>query len=446
MTAANTTLFLQRDTKIFVTEKANAKAYEIPALEGLSFSQSVNNATVTLNEASPDGNTQRRGSAAFAESLAPAEWSFQTYLRPTLEDNGGNYVNGDRDDGNKHGAIEEILWAALAGDLSATDGNSTTFPADGSNKDITGWTFGTTNATLDFASSNKLQLAKLDMFFALSGMGTASDDNLNVIYHLDEAVVNEVSIDFDIDGIATCTWSGFAKKIAEVTGGARPDSTTAGYFQNISANNVITATPNGDTVTAQNTSTSNFIQNRLSEVVLATNSGTDPNTNYLDAYTVTLTGGSITISNNISYVTPSMMQTVNQPLGHVVGSRTVSGNLTCYADSTAGRSIDLYEDLQEASVFDATNMFDMRIYLGGKASAFLPNGPGALFFLPAAHIDIPTHNIEDVISFDIGFTGLASNGVFAVNASTGVVTQTTAVTATNSLTATNELLVVMTGA
>ena len=43
-------------------------------------------------------------------------------------------------------------------------------------------------------------------------------------------------------------------------------------------------------------------------------------------------------------------------------------------------------------------------------------------------------------------SGLASNGVFAVHADTGVVTQTTAVTATNSLTATNELLVVMTGA
>jgi len=442
MTAANTTLFLQRDTKIFVTKKANAKAYEIPALEGLSFSQAVNNATITLNEASPDGSTQRRGSAAFAESLAPAEWSFQTYLRPTVEDNSGTYANGDRDDGNKHGAIEEILWAALAGDLGTA-----TFPAEGSNKDLTGWTFGTTNATLDFASSNKVQLAKLDMFFALSGMGTASDDNQNVIYHLDEAVVNEVSIDFDIDGIATCTWSGFAKKIAEVNAGARPDGSTAGYFQNISANNVITATPNGDTVTAQNASTSNFIQNRLSEVVLATNNtNTDPNTNYLDEYKVTLTGGSITISNNISYVTPSMMQTVNQPLGHVVGSRTVSGNLTCYADSTAGRSIDLYEDLQEASVFDATNMFDLRIYLGGKASAFLPNGPGALFFLPAAHIDIPTHNVEDVISFDIAFTGLASNGVFATNSTTGVVTQTTAVSATNSLTATNELMVIMKGA
>ena len=441
MTAANTTLFLQRDTKIFVTKAANAKAYEIPALEGLSFSQSVNNATVTLNEASPDGSTQRRGSAAFAESLAPAEWSFQTYLRPTLETNAGTYAAGDRDHGNTHGAVEEILWAALAGNLAAC-----AVPAEGNDKDLTGWTFGSTNATLDFASSNKLQLAELDMIFALSGMGSSSNEAENVIYHLQDAVVNEVSIDFDIDGIATCSWSGFAKKISEVTSGARPDATTAGYFGNISTTNVITATPNGDTVTGENTSTSNFIQNRLSEVVLATNSGTDPNTNYLDAYTVTLTGGSITISNNISYVTPSMMQTVNQPLGHVVGSRTVSGNLTCYADSTAGRSIDLYEDLQEASVFDATNMFDMRIYLGGKASAFLPNGPGALFFLPAAHIDIPTHNIEDVISFDIGFTGLASNGVFAVNASTGVVTQTTAVTATNSLTATNELLVVMTGA
>ena len=440
--AANSKIFLQRDIKVFVTKKENAMAYELPTLEGLSFSQAVNNASITINEASPDGTTQRRGSAAFAESLAPAEWSFQTYLRPTKEDNGGTHANGDRDDGNTHGAIEEILWAALASDLGTF-----TLPDEGTPKAMSAWTFGTTNAVLDFDESNKIQLGKLDMFFAISGMGSSSNESENVIYHLDEAVVNEVSIDFDIDGIATCSWSGFAKKIYEVTGGARAaeSSSTAGYFDNISSANVITAVPNDKTVTKFNTATSNFIQNRLSTVEIANSAAMDPNSNYSDLYTLTLTGGNITINNNISYVTPTMMQTVNQPLGHITGSRTITGTLSCYADSTTDRSIDLYEDLQEASTYDDTNMFLLRVFLGGKSSAYLPTAPGALFFMPAAHLDIPTHNIGDVVSFDINFTALASNAVYSADSTTGVVTETTPPTTTNSLSNTNELLVIMAG-
>ncbi len=439
MTAANSQLFLQRDIKVFIAKKGQSKAYNIPTLEGMSFSQSVNNATITINEASPDGTTQRRGSAAFAESLAPAEWSFSTYLRPTIEDNGGTFAAGDRDDGNTHGSIEEILWAALASDLGTY-----TLPADGTNKALSGWTFGTTNAVLDFDESNKIQLAKLDLIFALSGMGDGTDDNNNVIYHLDEAVVNEVTIEFDIDGIAVCNWSGFAKKITEVNAGARPDGTTAGYFGNINGNNVIDALPNAETVTGQNASTSNFIQNRLSTVELVESTA---NSNYLDSgYSLTLTGGSITISNNIDYVTPAMMQTVNVPLGHVAGSRTITGSLTCYADSTAGRSIDLYEDIQEASTYDATNMFELSLFIGGKTSQFLPKAPGALFYMPTAHIDVPVHNIEDVVSFEVNFTALANNGTMAVDSTTGVISETTAPTATNSLSSTNELLIAFRGA
>ena len=33
-----------------------------------------------------------------------------------------------------------------------------------------------------------------------------------------EAIVNEVSVDFDVDGIATLNWSGFAKEIQDVSG------------------------------------------------------------------------------------------------------------------------------------------------------------------------------------------------------------------------------------
>jgi hypothetical protein len=433
--AANSKIFLQRDIKVYAAKKGTDFGYAIPTLEGISFSQAVNNATITINEASPDGSTQRRGSAAFATDLAPAEWSFQTYLRPTL-DGSATYAAGDRDNGATHGAIEEFLWAALAGDLGTA-----TLPTDSVDKVLSGWTFGTQSAVLDFSNSNKIQLGKFDLLFALAGKGSGVSADENVIYHLDEAVVNEVSIDFDIDGIATCTWSGFAKKISEVNDGARPDGTTAGWFGNIDTGNVITEDAN--TLTKQNTSTSNFIQNRLSVVEIA--NSLDPNTNYSNSYTLTLTGGNITISNNISYVTPSMMQTVNQPLGHIAGSRTVTGSLTCYADHTADRSMDLYEDLQEASVFDATNSFATRIFLGGKNATNRPTAPGALFVMPSAHLDIPVHNIEDVVSFEINFTGLASNAGTSINSSTGAFSISSDATAMNDLAGTNELFVVMEG-
>lgn len=432
--AANNKIFLQRDIKVYAAKKGTDFGYAIPTLEGIAFSQAVNNATITINEASPDGSTQRRGSAAYAESLAPAEWSFQTYLRPTL-DTATTYAVGDRDNGATHGAIEEFLWAALAGDLDTCTG-----PSDTVDKAISGWTFGTANAVLDFSNSNKIQLGKFDLIFALAGTGSGVSDDENVIYHLDEAVVNEVTVEFDIDGIATCNWSGFAKKISEVQDGARPDGSAAGWFANISAANVITEDAN--TITKQNTSTSNFIQNRLSTVEIA--NSLDPNSNYQDAYTLTLTGGSITVSNNISYVTPSMMQTVNQPLGHIAGSRTISGTLTCYADHTSDHSMDLYEDLQEASTYDATNSFETRIYLGGKNTVYLPNAPGALFVLPSAHLDIPVHNIEDVVSFELNFTGLGSNATHTINSGTGAF-DVTGPTAVNKLDATNELFVVMAG-
>ena len=168
------------------------------------------------------------------------------------------------------------------------------------------------------------------------------------------------------------------------------------------------------------------------------------NTNAINDYTLTLTGGNITISNNISYVTPSMMQTVNQPLGHILGSRSITGSLTCYADHTIGHSADLFEDLQEASVYDDTNAYQLRVFLGVKTATNSPTAPGAFFLMPAAHIDIPTHNIEDVVSFEIGFTALASDSATTTDSSTGATTITDA-TSTNSLSNTNELVVVMEG-
>ena len=65
--------------------------------------------------------------------------------------------------------------------------------------------------------------------------------------------------------------------------------------------------------------------------------------------------------------------------------------------------------------------------------------------MPAAHLDIPTHNIGDVVSFDINFTALASDATASIHSSTGALTISAEATATNSLSNTNELLIIMEG-
>ncbi|MEC7223030.1 MAG: tandem-95 repeat protein, partial [Verrucomicrobiota bacterium] len=43
-----------------------------------------------------------------------------------------------------------------------------------------------------------------------------------------------------------------------------------------------------------------------------------------------LNGGNVTISNNITFITPEELGIVNVPIGHVTGTRSVSGSFTCY--------------------------------------------------------------------------------------------------------------------
>ena len=82
------TLFFSRDTKVYVAPLNAAGAevagaiWEIPVLDGFSFSQATNSSEITLNEMEASGGGSRRGRKMFNDSYAPAEWSFSTYTRP----------------------------------------------------------------------------------------------------------------------------------------------------------------------------------------------------------------------------------------------------------------------------------------------------------------------------------------------------------------------------
>jgi hypothetical protein len=157
-------------------------------------------------------------------------------------------------------------------------------------------------------------------------------------------------------------------------------------------------------------STTNFIRNRLTQLVMTTaddhllSSGesADGDTD-AETYALTLTGGNITISNNMTFLTPETIGVVNQPLGHVTGTRTIGGSFTCYLNSAADSSMDLFERIIEDSD-TITNKFDLNFKVGGASAV-----PRIEFNMAACHLEVPTHSIDDVISLEVNFHALGTD-------------------------------------
>ena len=417
------TFYYSRDTKVHLTDSAGA-IYKIPVLDGFSFSQATNATEVTLNEMATAGGVSRRARQMFTDSYAPAEWSFQTYIRP--------FKSGGSGTGNHsavaHHMVEEPLWNALAGS-AAVGVSGSALTVDG------------TDANIAFTNSNKVALDTFDLFFEM-GTGKANP----TIYKIEGCVVNEVSIDFDIDGIATANWSGMGSIITDVAsmttatideGTASAD--TNNFIRNrltdlTVTNDVTTATVNGATsntvtvvldsgsyplikagqvikgsgVTA-GTTVSAIVNNTITlSAAMSIPDDTEltfSNAGMTDTYALTLTGGNVTISNNITFLTPETLGVVNQPLGHVTGTRSVSGNFTCYLNtpSSGASSADLFEDIIESTSV-ITNSFDLTFVVGGTGKT-----PRMEINMNNCHLEVPTHSIDDIISLETTFHALPTS-------------------------------------
>ena len=360
------TLYFSRDTKVFIEIGNNV--WEIPVLDGFSFSQATNTSEITLNEMADGSANSRRGRRMFNDSYAPAEWSFSTYMRPFKSL--GTNVTGNA---SKNGtldihAVEEALWALMVGDASHT-AVSTTQAAN-----FTGFSYDATDLDINFTNSNKTTLGTANFYFQLGGASAGT----KTVYKITGCVVNEASMDFDIDGIATIAWSGFGKIIEE--GASAPARTV---FEKIS-------------------DTGNFIRNRLTHLQMTTSDGTAGENTHPAEYDVVLTGGNVTITNNITFLTPETLGVVNQPIGHVTGTRSVSGNFTCYLNSEDNSSAELFENLIEDTE-SITNDFELKFFIGGESST-----PRVELNMAACHLEIPTHSMDDVISLETNFHALPS--------------------------------------
>jgi hypothetical protein len=366
---ATSSIFLSRTAKMFV-HFDTSEVFEIPILEGYSFSQAMNTSEVTLSEANTAAGVSRRGRKLFNNSLAPVEFSFSTYVRPFVSNGDQGTTAGDADDAATTHGVEEVLWALMAGADTYTTG------AFLSGSDVITAPAATVNP-ISFAHSNKAQLktgAKL--IFQLE---EEDSDGGTLQYTITEIAINEATVDFDIEGIATIQWSGMGTGITEA---ANQSALTANIFEGVS-------------------STTAFIQNRLSTLTLDPTDGQTGLDNA--AYTLTLTGGSITISNNLTFLTPEELAVVNKPIGHVTGTRSVTGTLNCYLDdSGANTSAGLFTALAGATTL-TQNEFALNIGIGGISGA-----PSLKFTVPQAHLQVPTHSFDDVVSLEVTFDGVPS--------------------------------------
>ena len=392
---AAATLQLARNTHVYM--KVGTNYWKLPVLDGFSFSQATATQEIALNEMQT-GTESSRGRTMFNTALEPAEWSFSTYARPTLNS-------------STHTAVEEALWAMFFGATGYTAGSGTWVPAA-----ITGDNSGRTNdMVVTSAVSNTATLGEFELFFVLGGCSTDAAEATfakssgQTIYKMTKCVVNSASVDFDIEGITTINWSGFGATLSQEASLDASSSIKTGL-----------------------TSTSNYLRNRVTSLAIQPNNrfagdiavfgesldtntaddvdqDGDTNDDFAIGYELTITGGTINFENNITFLTPDELCKVNAPIGHVTGNRAIGGNFTCYLnDNDTGvgnanykRSAAFFDDLATATSL-SQNSFAITFTIGGNT------GPQIAVAMPTCHIETPTHQIEDIVSLETTFHALPS--------------------------------------
>jgi hypothetical protein len=338
--------------EVDITSADSTLIWEIQVLDGLSFSQNTTAETITLNEA---GAAPTRGQRSFNSSLDPADITFSTYVRPATGPT----------------AEERFLWNALAGKIA----------------------IGTTNAAwsggaVSFANSNVHQLQKFGMIFVMDGAA----------FVIDNCALESASIDFGLDSLATIAWTAKGTKIRQL------EAVT------ISAGGTFSGgmTTSGN-VTLKDTS-ARYIANKLSTLTLTKGiNGVDTT-----AYDVAITGGNITFANNLTYLTPANLGTVNQPVTYFTGTRAISGNVTAYLRNGGTNDTgDLMSELLAGSTTNTAPAYKLDLALGGSGST-----TKLTLSLPAAVVQIPSVATEQVVSTTLNFTAQGYAGaVYDITAS-----------------------------
>jgi len=336
---------------------STSNTWEIQVLEGMTFSQNTTVDTVTLNEA---GAAPARGQRSFNTALEPLDFTFSTYLRPYL-------------DTSTITCEEKVLWNAFGGAIPVGTTNAA-------------WSNGTspTPGTFTVTNSNKHQLQAF-------GLIVVFDD---LAYALDNCALDTATIDFGIDAIAAIQWAGKGSLIRQIALVASAPTANVVTFTGADVGATGAEEANGKNTAAK------FITNKLT--VLQVNNdindftGTD--------FSVPITGGSITMSNNLTYLTPANLGVVNLPITYFTGTRSITGTLTAYLRSGTNNTGGLLSGLLASAATEINPSYAINIQMGGTSGTHVDVG------IPAAMLQIPTVNTEQVISTTLTFTGQGYSG------------------------------------
>lgn len=438
-------LNLSRNTKVYFTTNiaantnvvastgfTNSNTWEIQVLDGYKFTQNTNQQTIQPREA---GATPTRGQRSFNTDLAPVDWNFTTYIRPELAS-------------GKVTCAEKFLWNAMLGNtalststLTAVSGISRASTATGLCTATGAAGFGTQFAVGDTVNivnggysfdgaftvlstasttitytdpyllttdpvtatgaimAGKGQWFEASTAYAMVTMAATNTHTLqpfgivfkvdNAFYAVDNCAVDKADVDFGIDAISQIAWTGKGTAVRDLL---------------ITSAALITST--GFAAITAPSATANFITNKLSTLQLISNiEGIGGTT-----YTVPITGGSLSISNNLTYLTPQILGKVNTPIGYSVGTRAVSGTLTAYLKTGAGESSTLLKDILTAAATAVDNAYYTLISMGGSTSTIKVD-----FDMPAVMLQVPTVDVQDVVSTTLNFTAQSYDQAGSVN-------------------------------
>lgn len=335
---------LLRGTRVWASTVTSgftaSNTQEILVQDDVSFSQDSNTTDITVNEAGP---RPTRGSKRFNDSLNPADWTFSTYILP--------YV----DPTDKLVKLPDIfLWQGLC---SGSALNYTGSKAVHSN---------TTNLMVDFKDNAYHELLMLQFYILMD----------NIWYRISDCQVGQAEVNVDIEDIGLVTWTGNGTQIEQLD--AAPFDI-----------NVL-----GMTDAMYASLQKSYLKNKLTVLKLR-----DMETN--KDYDVPITGGSVTINNNVTYLTPNTLSRVDKPIGSFTGAFEVTGSLSAYMNDKSMGTAQLYNDL--ISSLKSINKFEVSLVLGGEYDTAKP---AAIISAKQAHMSVPSIETDDVLGTTIEFKAI----------------------------------------
>ena len=140
--------------------------------------------------------------------------------------------------------------------------------------------------------------------------------------------------------------------------------------------------------------TNSFIKNRLSAIEFHHQASAGASD---EKFVFPVTALSFDYNNNITYLTPEELASLNEPIGQFTGSRAVTGSATMYLRSGDLESAGFLRNISEDSRTASAQTSNANLIIGGATA------PYVAFQLDAVQFEFPTIGVEDIISMTVNF-------------------------------------------